>query len=75
MAECGGSPERGLACATAFGANGDHRKKACSGKDSALVLSNGGRELQGAISTGFSPNGCGTASASSLGSRRGPKHH
>jgi hypothetical protein len=95
MAECGGSPERGLACATAFGfgqfpaqikagvegssprgfpTNGDHRKKACSGKDSTLSLGNGGRELQGAISTGSSPNGCGTVSASSSGSRRGPKH-
>jgi hypothetical protein len=57
-----------------FLANGDHRKKACSGKDSALALDNGGRELQGAVSTGSSPNGCGTASASSSGSRRGPKH-
>jgi hypothetical protein len=95
MAECGGSPEQGLACATAFGfgqfraqikagvegssprgfpANGDHQKMACSSKDSALALGNGGRELQGAVSTGSSPNGCNTASASSSGSRHGPKH-
>jgi hypothetical protein len=95
MAECGGSPERGLACATAFGfgqfraqikagvegssprgfpANGDHRKKACGGKDLALALGNGGRELQGAVSTGSSPNGCDTVSASSSGSHRGPNH-
>jgi hypothetical protein len=96
MAECGGSPEWGLACATAFGfgqfraqikvgvegssprgflKNGDHRKKACGGKDSSLALGNGGRELQGAISTSSSPNGSGTMSASSSGSHRGPKHH
>jgi hypothetical protein len=47
---------------------------ACDGKDSAVALGNSGRELQGAISTGSSPNGCGTASASSLGSHHGPKH-
>jgi hypothetical protein len=95
MAECGGSPERGLACATAFGfgqfraqikagvegssprgfsPNGDHRKKVCGSKDSALALGNGGRELQGVVSTGSSPNRCGTMSASSSGSHRGPKH-
>jgi hypothetical protein len=95
MAECGGSPEQGLACAMAFGfgqfraqikagvegfsprgfpTNGDHRKKACGGKNSALALGNGGREIQGAVSTGSLPNGCDTASASSSGSRRGPKH-
>jgi hypothetical protein len=28
-----------------------------------------------AVSTGSSPNGCGTALASSSGSRRGPKHN
>jgi hypothetical protein len=47
---------------------------ACGGKDLALALGNGGRELQGAISIGSSPNGSGTASASSSGSHRGPKH-
>jgi hypothetical protein len=47
---------------------------ACNEKDSAVALGNGGRELQGAVSTGSLPNGCGTALASSLGSRRGPKH-
>jgi hypothetical protein len=57
-----------------FSANGDHQKKACGGKDSALALGNGGWELQGAVSTSSSPNGCGTASASSSGSHRGPKH-
>jgi hypothetical protein len=95
MAEHGGSPEWGLACATAFdfgrfraqiktgvegssprgfSANGGHWKMACGGKDSTLALSNGRRELQGAISTGSSPNGCDIASASSSGSHRGPKH-
>jgi hypothetical protein len=95
MAERSGSPEQGLACATAFGfgqfraqikagvegssprgfpANGGHRKMACGDKDPALALDNGGRELQGAVSTSSSPNGCGTASASSSGSRRCPKH-
>jgi hypothetical protein len=54
--------------------SGGHRKVACDGKDYALVLSKGGRELQGAESTRSLPTGCGTASASSLGSRRGPKH-
>jgi hypothetical protein len=47
---------------------------ACDCKDSALVLGNGRRELQGLESTGSSPNGCGKASASSSGSHRGPKH-
>jgi hypothetical protein len=56
-----------------FSANGGHRKMVCSDKDPALALDNGGRELQGAISTGSSPNRCGTASASSSGSRRCPK--
>jgi hypothetical protein len=55
-----------------FPANGGHRKMACGGKDSALALSNGGRELQGVVSTGSSLNGCGTASASWSGSRHGP---
>jgi hypothetical protein len=70
MAERGGPPEQGLACAMAFGfgqfraqikagtegssprgfpANGGHRKMACGGKDSTLPLSNGGREIQGAV--------------------------
>jgi hypothetical protein len=47
---------------------------ACDCKDSALVLGNGRRELQGLESTGSSPNGCGKASASSSGSHCGPKH-
>jgi hypothetical protein len=54
--------------------NGAHRKLASGGMDFALALGNGGRELQGAVSIGSSPNGCGTASASSSGSHRGPKH-
>jgi hypothetical protein len=53
---------------------GDHRKVAHDGKASALVLNNGGRELQGAELTGSSSNGCNTASASLSGSRHGPKH-
>jgi hypothetical protein len=48
---------------------------ACGGKDSTLALSNGGRDLQRPVSTRSSPNECGTASASSSGSHRGPKHH
>jgi hypothetical protein len=48
---------------------------ACGGKDTTLVLGNGKKDLQGAESIGSSPNGCGTASTSSTGSRRGPKHH
>jgi hypothetical protein len=51
----------------------DYWKVVCDGKDSILVLNNGGRELQGAESTGSSPNGCGTASASSSGGHCGPK--
>jgi hypothetical protein len=47
---------------------------ACDSKDSAPILSHGGRELQGVESTGPSPNGWGTASASSSGSHRGPKY-
>jgi hypothetical protein len=91
----GGSPERGLVCATAFSfgrfqaqikagvegssprgfpANADHRKMVCGGKDLAPVLGNGGRELQVAVSTRSSPNGCGTMSESSLCSHRAPKH-
>jgi hypothetical protein len=54
---------------------GDHRKVARDGKASALVLGNGGRELQEVESTRSSSNGCGTASASSSGNCRGPKHH
>jgi hypothetical protein len=46
---------------------------ACGGMDSAFALGNGGRELQGAISTRSSPNGCGTVSGSSSDSRHGPK--
>jgi hypothetical protein len=58
-----------------FSANYGQRKMACGGKESAHAFSNGGRELHGAVSTGSSPNRCGTASASSSGSLRGPKHH
>jgi hypothetical protein len=54
--------------------NGSYQKMACSGKDSALALNNGRRELQWSVSTGSSPNVCSTASASSSGSRCGPKH-
>jgi hypothetical protein len=54
--------------------NGGHRKMACGSKGSALALSNDGRELQGAVSAGSSPNGCSTASTSSSGSHHGPKH-
>jgi hypothetical protein len=54
--------------------NGGHQKMACGSKGSALGLSNDGREPQGAVSTGSSPNGCSTTSASSSGSHRGPKH-
>jgi hypothetical protein len=52
----------------------DYRKVAHDGKASALVLSNGGKELQGMQSIGSSSNGCGSTSASSSGSHRGPKH-
>jgi hypothetical protein len=45
-------------------ASGDERKMVCSGKASALVLDDGGRELQGVESTGSSSNGRGTVSAS-----------
>jgi hypothetical protein len=48
---------------------------ACGGKDSALALGNEGRELQGGVSTGTSPNVCDIALASSSGSRCGTKHH
>jgi hypothetical protein len=85
MAEHGGSPDWGLACAMVYGfqrfqaqikaedkgfsprgtpGGSDHRKVARDGKASALVLGNGGRELQGAELTGSSSNGCGTVSAS-----------
>jgi hypothetical protein len=63
-----GSSPRGIPC------NVGHWKVACGSEDSALALSIGGRELQGVVSTGSSPNGCGTASASSSGSHHGPKH-
>jgi hypothetical protein len=53
---------------------GDHRKVACDGKALALVLDNGGWELQGVESTGSSSNRCGIVSASSSGSHHGPKH-
>jgi hypothetical protein len=93
LVERGGSPEWGLACATAYGfgrfraqikagvegssprgipGNGGYQKMACGGKDSALALNNGRRELQWSVSTGSSPNVCSTASASSSGSRCGP---
>jgi hypothetical protein len=95
MAERGGSPEWGLACAMVYGfqwfqaqikaldegfsprgtpGGDDHRKVAHDGKASALVLSNGGRELQGVEWTESSSNGCSTASASSSSYHRGPKH-
>jgi hypothetical protein len=57
-----------------YSENGSHWKMACGGKDSALALGNGGRELEGAISTVSWPNRCGIASTSSSGSRHGPKH-
>jgi hypothetical protein len=46
-----------------------HWKVVCNGKDSTLVLGNGGRELHGAESTGSSPNRCGTASGSQCGAK------
>jgi hypothetical protein len=86
MTEHGGSPDWGLACATAYSfrrfsaqikvgvegssprgipGNGGHLMMACSRKDATLALANGGRELQGVVSTRSSPNRCGTASTSS----------
>jgi hypothetical protein len=53
---------------------GDHRKVAFDGNALALVLDNGGWVLQGVESTGSSSNRCGIVSASSSGSRHGPKH-
>jgi hypothetical protein len=47
-------------------ASGGERKMVCDGKASALVLDDGGRELQGVESIGSSSNECGTVSASSL---------
>jgi hypothetical protein len=56
-------------------ASGGEWKTACNGNTSAPILDDDGRELQGAKQTGSSSNGCGTASASSSCSHRGPKHH
>jgi hypothetical protein len=55
--------------------SGGERRMACDGRTSALILDDGGRELQGAESTGSSSNGCDTAPANSSCSCRGPKHH
>jgi hypothetical protein len=46
-------------------ASGGERKTSYNGKALALVLDDGGRELQGVESTGSSSNGHDTASASS----------
>jgi hypothetical protein len=55
-------------------ASGGERKVACDGKTLAPILSDDGRELQGAESIESSSNRCGMTSTSSLCSRHGPKH-